>query len=366
MTQTPHAKDAPRAKLSGRFGWKARLGVLLFSVAAAVGTGEYLVRHFRLAPYAFPIWVSYERTVYQRSKNPKLGFEMKANHRDPNPGPKDNFKETNSHAQRDVERTLARKPGVPRVLLLGDSVVAGVGLDEIDDTISRQAEKRFGGAVEVLNFGVGGYCTEAEIELLRVKGLQFQPDLVVLLFCGNDYFPGNMSVEKYGPLFERPEWVKHAFIHSALFRMACLRMNWYHFAQELNPFDWNLHSLSQDNVRTGLADLKQLAGEHGFGALVVLWPDFTDAEIRPIWPHPIVDPLAVERYAAEYGLEAVRLAPYFQQDWNATPAAERTSPVGRYTVGDGMHANRLGSDLAGEFLHRLLKDRAELKPAAGP
>ena len=49
--------------------------------------------------------------------------------------------------------------------------------------MSRQLEMRYGdGQTEVLNFGVSGYCTLAEVELLEVKGIQFQPDLVVLVF----------------------------------------------------------------------------------------------------------------------------------------------------------------------------------------
>ena len=39
----------------------------------------------------------------------------------------------------------------------------------------------------MLNFGVSGYCTRAEIELLETKGLAFDPDVVVVVFVENDF-----------------------------------------------------------------------------------------------------------------------------------------------------------------------------------
>ena len=75
---------------------------------------------------------------------------------------------------------LEKPDGVRRILLLGDSVVEGYGLPE-PETLSRQLEDLYPeGSVEVLNFGVSAYCTRAEIELLEVKGLAFDPDIVVL------------------------------------------------------------------------------------------------------------------------------------------------------------------------------------------
>ena len=41
--------------------------------------------------------------------------------------------------------------------------------------------------VQVLNVATIGYCTRSEVELLRVKGLPFQPDRVVLVFVENDF-----------------------------------------------------------------------------------------------------------------------------------------------------------------------------------
>ena len=41
--------------------------------------------------------------------------------------------------------------------------------------------------LQELNFGVSAYCTRAKVELLRVKGLAFDPDVVVLFVSANDF-----------------------------------------------------------------------------------------------------------------------------------------------------------------------------------
>ena len=81
------------------------------------------------------------------------------------------------------------RTGSDEFILLGDSVVEGDGIRirQVDDLISRQLEMLYGDGTQVLNFAVSAYSTLAEVELLRVKGLQFNPDTVVLIFVENDF-----------------------------------------------------------------------------------------------------------------------------------------------------------------------------------
>jgi len=85
---------------------------------------------------------------------------------------------------------LKEKPaGVFRVLGLGDSFTLGRGVRE-EDTYLRQLERllnRSGqGKFEVLNFGVEGYNTPDEAALLEGRGLEYQPDLVLVGYYLND------------------------------------------------------------------------------------------------------------------------------------------------------------------------------------
>jgi lysophospholipase L1-like esterase len=367
---TPIATDASPTKPATRGAHRrravfARLALLLAAIALGLLMGEVVVRGLRLAPEVFPIWLSIQRTAYQRSTNPILGYELKPNYRDPGADTHESLPATNAHGQRDIERSIAKPPGTRRILLLGDSVVVGNGIYDLDDTISRQLEKQFQGhKIEVLNFGVGGYCTLAEVELLRTKGIKFQPDLVVLLFLGNDYVDSNLRVQKYGSIHPRPEWVKRLFVRSALFRLACLRMNWFHFAEEADPARWHADALGSNNVERGIAELAKLSREHRFQIAIALWPGFADHFISDIWAEPsLSDPLRVEAIARSQGLATFRLANFFRKDWSRLPG--RVSPRQHYTIGDTMHPNPTGARVAAEAIRAILESNPDFATSLG-
>jgi lysophospholipase L1-like esterase len=82
-----------------------------------------------------------------------------------------------------------KPPGVFRILLLGDSQTFGWGLDDADTLGARLAsELRRPDApeVEVVNAGVPGYNTGQEAAFLRARGLDQEPDCVMVLFIDND------------------------------------------------------------------------------------------------------------------------------------------------------------------------------------
>jgi hypothetical protein len=54
-----------------------------------------------------------------------------------------------------------------------------------------------GERVTVLNFGVPGYNTVQELEVLRAKALPFEPDLIVLQYCINDEHISNYIQPRY-------------------------------------------------------------------------------------------------------------------------------------------------------------------------
>jgi len=100
---------------------------------------------------------------------------------------------TNRFGSRGPELEVEKPPGVIRIVGLGDSYMFGVGLAEHETYLSRlgtRLNERFPKkAWEVVNTAVGGYNTTQEVETLRVEGLQFQPDLVIVGFVANDLGP---------------------------------------------------------------------------------------------------------------------------------------------------------------------------------
>jgi len=94
------------------------------------------------------------------------------------------FIRINSLGMRDRERTVAPQPGVTRIALLGDSLVAAeeVPLEKtIGQVLEVKLQSALGRPVEVLNFGVGGYTLSQEFLLLQNRVWDFRPDIVLLI-----------------------------------------------------------------------------------------------------------------------------------------------------------------------------------------
>jgi lysophospholipase L1-like esterase len=94
---------------------------------------------------------------------------------------------TNAHGLRDDEIVLPKPPGTFRILLLGDSMTAGLEVDK-QRTFEALLEQQLAtsGAVEVINAGVRGYNLDNIVAFLEAEGLSYEPDLVVYLFVDND------------------------------------------------------------------------------------------------------------------------------------------------------------------------------------
>ena len=88
-------------------------------------------------------------------------------------------------------------PPGQRVVILGDSIAFG-NFMTWEDTFSNQIQQRLHSEnrdVGVLNFGVGGYDILQEVALLEIRGLKYDPDLVVVAYCLNDISIASTSLE---------------------------------------------------------------------------------------------------------------------------------------------------------------------------
>ncbi len=134
---------------------------------------------------------------FRRSQNPILFYE-------PNPGVKSEIYSINSAGFRDREYSKQKDPSVFRIVMLGDSIVWGHGL-ELQDTFAKQLESLLNEVsdrkFEVLNFGVSGYSTQQEVELFRVKAKEYDPDLVIVGYCLNDFEESSVEGEAFKRLY---------------------------------------------------------------------------------------------------------------------------------------------------------------------
>ena len=96
---------------------------------------------------------------------------------------------TNSMGMRGREVEATAPPGTQRMLLVGDSYAYGLGVGELA-TLDAQLEELLqagqSAPTEVLNLGVPAYHTGQERAWLEARGFDLAPDLVVLLYFGND------------------------------------------------------------------------------------------------------------------------------------------------------------------------------------
>lgn len=125
------------------------------------------------------------------------GFGVRANapnvvRRKHYPGVFDVTISTNSAGMRGVREYALKKPGkVERILMLGDSFVFGVGVED-DEVVSSVLESILnegsgsGVEYEVINLAVAGFGQAEELVTYTELGRNYDPDAVVMFYFNND------------------------------------------------------------------------------------------------------------------------------------------------------------------------------------
>jgi hypothetical protein len=117
---------------------------------------------------------------------------------------------TNSAGFHDREHSKQKPPNTFRIAVLGDSFTEALQVP-IEKTFSSVLERELGGCselkgknVEVINFGISGYGTAQELQMLRHYAWDYSPDLVLLaFFTGNDAQNNSRPLQQddYRPYF---------------------------------------------------------------------------------------------------------------------------------------------------------------------
>ncbi|MDD5720571.1 MAG: SGNH/GDSL hydrolase family protein [Candidatus Krumholzibacteria bacterium] len=92
----------------------------------------------------------------------------------------------------DRDYPYARPPGRRRLLCLGDSFTFGLGV-HVHETFAKVLEDLLADGTEVLNSGLVGTGTAEQLAWYETNGRLWQPDLVVLAFCVNDWTDNTKS-----------------------------------------------------------------------------------------------------------------------------------------------------------------------------
>lgn len=253
-----------------------RTGLALAGLLAALALGELVVRLSGRAPEMSLISIG----RFQLSSNPRMGYE-------PVPDFEYHGKQlyyfefrgrSNRLGFRDRDRELKKPAGTYRILVLGDSITMGLGVERTEEVFTHVLERELlgrGYAAEVLNFGVSGYNTQQEVELLADKGLPFAPDLVILAYCLNDTLQMNGGiVSQLREREQQSQGIAHYQLAPWLARSALYRLIRSRFYSDRIVEDRVQHyrDLKADTVEPSLKKLRRLADEYGFDVLVAVLP----------------------------------------------------------------------------------------------
>lgn len=96
----------------------------------------------------------------------------------------DRYWQVNSLGYRDREWTPEMLKGRTKIMVLGDSFVAGVGIDRVEDRFSDVLGQALGDDYAVMNVGMPGANTQQEIQ--NALAYPYPPDIVILVFLTND------------------------------------------------------------------------------------------------------------------------------------------------------------------------------------
>jgi lysophospholipase L1-like esterase len=219
-----------------------------------------------------------------------------------------------------------RQPGRSRIVVLGDSVVEGWGV-EVDQRFTSLLATRLGPGYEVVNLGVRGYGLLQELEYLKVKGLHYAPDHVLFGITYNDLWVRSAEwralVRKFekmeGSAFYRSYYDVRDGFHSRLLDLHLYRHLLFLLARPdpaAEPFGLEeseaQHSLDRAKVAELLAELAALAEAHDFDVAFFLLPVNADRHVLEVvgeaarehdWPVLDLDAEATRQLGPEAKLD---------------------------------------------------------------
>ena len=310
-----------------------KLALGLVGLLAAFALCEGLMRAFDLGVLPIP---ARRGTIHADAADPLLGHV-------PIPGSQRTFEIQRSRRQAPVQVVEGfnelglRGPLFPRekaadvfrIACVGDSFTFGYLVDE-DETwpaaLQRWLDARDDPRTfEVWNFGVFGYETTQELQYLRTRVLEFDPDLVVWAFYINDALPADERErllregpggwrstlrEALGPRAENPLTAarRHSVFLDTVADTLWRRLagsetqNLYRTVYESNGASWR-------EAQAALLEARDLLAEANIRFAMVLYPHFaregdgfsSDAAMA-----------VVRRFCEEQGIPVHDLAPHFR------------------------------------------------------
>ena len=261
--------------------------------------------------------------------------------------------EINAIGVRDREHPRVKPAGVFRILVLGDSVTAGYGVDFEDMYIRRLQTllDRSGGSFEVVSLATDQYSTVQEVARLQDLGLDMSPNLVMLAYVLNDpATDGNLNE------FFRRDRAPSLALDWLWSRLGSRAEPSHPRVAGCEPHDYYswLHCDADRwaQSETALDRLAQLSQQHGFAVLLALFP-VLDSE------RPSFEPYAWQRTNAQV-LEAAMRRHFATVDLLPWFARRRPAELA-LDARDMLHPNRVGHEIAATAIYEALVEQGLIR-----
>ena len=183
--------------------------------------------------------------------------------------------EIGEHAHRGPTPAVEKKPGVFRVVLLGDSFLqaSAIEYEDVFYSILNREFKARGLPIEVINMGVAGYSTIQEYLLFHHQAVKYKPDLVILFFSVH-----NDLIENYPPQEFKPGYkLTNGELEYVPFEVKGGRRN---FLRDFCRKHFRVYTYLPDLVRTKVELIKQKLGleeqPHGFEEHRIRFEEWAD------------------------------------------------------------------------------------------
>lgn len=167
--------------------WSGNLYALIFSTIIVLFSVEWGLRVFN--PFGIDFFHNLPYHMQGMVDDPSLGYKQPSS---VGYWLGTNRVELNSHGLREDEIPYNKPAGEKRILMLGDSVTFGWGVSQgetFSDRLEYLLNELPGDSWQVINSGVNGYNTEQESTYLRIEGMRYSPDFVLLVYVSNDMCP---------------------------------------------------------------------------------------------------------------------------------------------------------------------------------
>lgn len=182
----------------------------------------------------------------------------------------------NGEGFRGPDFDVQKAPGTRRLMILGDSVVFGWGAPQDSIFATVISDRLTARGWEVIAAGVGSWNTRAEYEFLKKRGIQYAPDVLVLVIVANDVEPSSAGgrVQQHDAQ-EAPLWQR---VVRRLARYSYTVSTFYHVLRQRDTSDrlvdlYQPDSAAWSDARDALDGIITLCHDNGTALVAFLYGD---------------------------------------------------------------------------------------------